>query len=251
MTNKAYPSQYCENCQNKYILFISIPMKWRFRIHRFQFNNLWWILWIIASVIIYWIQFTNYRIGLHDKANDINDTLLNISYSIFAAALFNYVLVHIPYKRKKKYVNSIIKSDFFKLHDYARLCRLSIEPYLSFEMNKTWENEHEYVKQFCETDLYETWMESSNYSITRLEYIKNLSNEMKLIIANLLSFDEYLSEEQFVTLTQILDSDLFRSAITPINKSIPKRDRNFCNDNQAKIGVAIYNIYELISKCKY
>lgn len=251
MTNREYPIRYCKDCQDKCILFISIPMKWRFRIYRFQYNNLWWILWIIASGIIYWIQFTDCRIGSHERADDINITLLNVSYSIFAAALFNCVLVYIPYKHKRKYVNSIIKSDFFKLHDYARLCRLSIEPYFSFERNKTWKNKQEYVKQFCETDLYETWVGTPTSLITRLERIKNLSNEMRSIIDNLLSFGEYLSEEQFVTLTQILNTSLFRLSIIPTDWSIAERDRIFREDNQEEIGMAIYDTYELVRKCKY
>lgn len=251
MTNREYPIRDCKDCRDKYVLFISIPMKWRFRIYRFQYNNLWWILWIIASGIIYWIQFTDYRIGSHERADDINNTLLNVSYSIFAAALFNYVLVYIPYKHKGKYVNSIIKSNFFKLQDYARLCRLSIEPCFSFEMNKTWKNKQEYVKQFCETDLYETWVGTPTSLITRLERIKNLSNEMRSIIDNLLSFGEYLSEEQFVTLAKILNSSLFRLEIIPTNWSIAEINRISREDNQEEIGIAIYDTYELIRKCKY
>lgn len=201
---------------------------------RFCIEYSWAILLLLSLVII----FACSTEGKHSK-------VLNISYSIFAAALFDIVLVYIPKRRKVSLVKGLIDSDFFRLRESARLCRLCIEPAFSFDTKK-WNCTDEYVKQFVNIDLYEEWKVLNGKPITRLAQIEYLRNEMKDTIDHLMMYREYLNMDQFEALTQILSSKLFKSPIEPIVWEIPEETRIHKFDNQKEIGESIYEVYDFL-----
>lgn len=174
--------------------------------------------------------------------------LLNISYSIFAAALFDLFLVYIPNRRKRSLVEELINGDFFRLKDSARLCRLSIEPEYSID-EKKWSREEEYVEQFCKSDLYDIWDNSKGTPTTILQRIVYLRDEMRQTLDHLMMYREYLNIQEFETLTKVLSSELFNKAIEPIIWEIPERERIHKYDNQEAIGRSIYEVYDLLRIC--
>lgn len=194
-----------------------------------------WAIFLLLSLVIIFACSTD---GKYSK-------LLNISYSLFAAALFDLVLVYIPRSRKVSFVKDLVDSDFFRLCEYARLCRLSIEPAYSLE-KKNWRSKEEYVAQFNKTNLYEVWSKSEETSATRLQRIVYLRNEMKDTIDHLMMYREYLNMDQFEALTQILSSKLFKSPIEPIVWEIPEETRIHKFDNQKEIGESIYEVYDFL-----
>ncbi|MBQ3237869.1 MAG: hypothetical protein IJA98_02205 [Bacteroidaceae bacterium] len=197
----------------------------------------WAILLAFSLVIILFCGKTSWGIKL-----------LNISYSIFAAALFDLFLVYIPNRRKRSLVEELINGDFFRLKECARLCRLSIEPAYPFE-EKRWSSEEEYVEQFCKSDLYDVWDNSKGNPTTRLQRIEYLRDEMRHTLDHLMMYREYLSIQEFETLTKVFSSELFNKAVEPIVWEIPERERIHKPDNQEAIGKSIYDVYELLRMC--
>lgn len=204
---------------------------------RLSIEYSWAILLAISLAIIFFCGDASWSIRL-----------LNISYSIFAAALFNLFLVYIPNRRKRSLVEELINGDFFRLKDSARLCRLSIEPEYSID-EKKWSREEEYVEQFCKSDLYDIWDNSKGTPTTILQRIVYLRDEMKHTLDHLMMYREYLSIQEFETLTKVLSSELFNKAIEPIIWEIPERERIQKPDNQEAIGRSIYEVYDLLRMC--
>lgn len=176
-----------------------------------------------------------------------NVVALNISCSIFAAGLFHFVIVYLPYICKKATVEKLIIKDFFRLKECARLCRLSIAPAYSFDEEK-WNSKEEYAEHFYKTNLYGTWTNFKERSFTRLDRIESLRKDMKDIIDHLLFYQEYLNYSQFATLLKILECPLFSTQITPIDYNLTESERINQDNNQKQIGEAIYNICELLKQ---
>ena len=193
---------------------------------------LWAILGVLSFIFI---------IFCNDDGN--NTKLLNIAYSIFAAALFNLVLVFMPFRRRISLVKKLVNNDLSKLRECARLCRQSIVPAFSFE-ERDWNDAGEYVKQFCETNLHEVREKSDKRTITILQRIEHLRDEMKDTLDHLIVFREYLDMEQLELIIQIQSSELFKSPIDPIIFDIPEEDRVYKADNQKAIGQSIYEMYD-------
>ncbi len=193
---------------------------------------LWGILGVLSLIFI---------ICCNDDGN--NTKLLNIAYSTFAAALFNFVLVFMPFRRRISLVRTLVDNDLSKLRECARLCRQSIVPVFSFE-ERNWNDADDYVKQFCETDLYEVWEKSDKREITILQRIEHLRDEMKDTLDHLVVYREYLDMEQLELIIQIQSSELFKSPIEPIVFDLLKEDRVHKTENQKAIGQSIYEVYD-------
>lgn len=218
--------------------------KSNYKCRKFFHDYLWIVLFILSILLISLECYYSCCIISSISAS----VLLNISCSIFAASVFNFVLIYIPHKMRKKTLEKLIIKDFLRLHECARLCKLSIvSPYKADETK--WDNKEEYANQFCKTDLYEKWSDFSGCSYNKLERIEKLCVNMKDIIDHLMFYQDFLSYNQFATLIKILECPIMCSKIKPIDFNIPEQYR--CNkyDNQKEIGESIYDLYNILIMC--
>ena len=203
-----------------------------------------WIILFVVSVFVFCFLCYNKSLINNEMPNVV---ALNILCSIFAAGLFHFGMVYLPYRCKKKTVEKLIIKDFIRLRECARLCRLTIKPTFTFDETK-WNSKDEYAEHFCKTNLYDTWAIFKECSFTRLDRIERLRKDMKDIIDHLLFYQEYLNYSQFATLLKILECPLFSTQITPIDYNLTESERINQDNNQKQIGEAIYNICELLKQ---
>lgn len=197
--------------------------------------HLWWILGIfsLGTVLL--------------STNCICQSIQGIFISLFSASIFHFILVFIPNINKRRLIKKIIRSDFFRMCEYARLSRQCVDNVFSFE-NKTWSNENEYVEQFATIDLSEEAITIGKSSYTKLQQLEYYRSEIRNIAEHLMTYQEYLSFSQFKTLSSVLASLFIRGPIEPINWDLSEEERSRMNDNQKDIGRSIYQIYDIIKK---
>lgn len=191
----------------------------------FIFKNGWWLLVIIAFLVICFSE------------KKFDDKILNISYSIVAAGIFYFIDVYLLTKRKKKLYRNVINHQLFIVVESLRLCR---EVIVRYNLNNI--TKGDFVKHFLEFDLNEKMDDISE--LTVLEYINTKKEITRSMITSLLCCHEYLELKEYDTLIKIIDSPFFKEDLIAKNYNLPESMQKYDYNNQQRFGESIYDNYE-------
>ena len=174
-------------------------------------------------------------------------SLINILYSIIAAAIFYLIVDYLPFVRKRKSMRILINSKLSELNELIRLCKEI--PTSRFNMKSTtYKDCKEYAEEFYKIDLEEKSIFSS--SQTWKEYLESHKEQIVENVVTLLNFSDYLTEKELKNLTLIKSSIFIVQPIFPKNNDLTEDIIDSYPNNQKEIGESIYKIHELIKGIK-
>lgn len=201
---------------------------------------------LFFSGLIVVVKFTNYRIGVSEKANEINEVLVNLSYSYLAAVLFYWVTDRIPNCYKKNKIKMRLKSKFNRIKEDIRRSKEVITPF-NLQQDKEL-SQIEFIEQFMQKDLEDKCYFSKSTRI--IEYLESLKKDIIFNIEYLLTYNGYLTLEQYTLLLEILDNPYLIQRIIP-KIDVDKEYQSAWNDNQKEMGLSLYALYEKVRKVKW
>ena len=190
----------------------------------------------IASICI--IKLTDWRpLGDAIRYEEINEIIVNLSYSYLAACFFYIIVEWIPRLRRKSIIKSNIKFHKSKIREQISICansqyRYEIGPNRPYMGYKPYCSREEFIKDFGERELH------------GLELLEFSRTQINILIESVLFFQEYLSEEELMCLLKIKDSLFLKESIIPIDYIDEQMIET--PNNQRKMAASIYDIYELI-----
>lgn len=206
-----------------------------------KFNNLFrhlgYTLFLCSVASIYVIKLTEWRFNIFiNKYDEINDIILNLSYSYIAAMTFHLVINVFPGKHREKIMRR-------KVNAYMRIIRSSIHSCIMsiflFCFDDKEPSKDEFIKRFGEQEL--------SPNDIRLTVINSKRSVIMMKVEQILVVQDYLTDKELEVLLSIKDSLFLTKDIRPteyikdgnIKQKIP-------GSNQREIGESIYRIYELI-----
>lgn len=169
----------------------------------------------------------------------INRIILTISYSYIAAAIFYFIVNYCPFKLKEKTLRSLLNHKILTIKELLRLSWSIVLP--PFDLSSKTYSKIEYCQLFSSTDLYEKYPLSDGK--TKYDCLNELKNKINEECNAILLFGEYLEDEQFTFVTNVVKSTFVNSELKPNN-----REGNNYNCNQDKVGDDIYTLYEASKK---
>ena len=202
-----------------------------------------WFLSICSIICIYIINFTEWRpLGTADKYEEVNNVIVNLSYSYLAATIFHIVMIVLPELRRKKIMRNKIRSYFSRMKSAIKISITHIHLYsLELKDYKILPKE-EFLVKFCSKNL--------NPPCDYLDLLKQARTKINLLIESLLTIQEYLSDKEINKLMKIKDSLFLTEEIYPKDYIINADGLplELPNNNQKEMAESIYCIYELINK---
>lgn len=202
-------------------------------------NILSWIVCGITVTSIGILQLTDWRpLGEAVRNEEINEIILNLSYSYLAAYIFYIVMNWLPSLRRKSIVKSYTKYHISKIREHISICTnsqhlyesLGGKPYAGYT---PYQSREEFITEFGETQLI------------KLGIIESSRLKIKLLVDSILIFVEYLSEKELENLLKIKESLFLKESICPIEYADDEHRTEIPN-NQREMARSIYHIYELI-----
>ena len=174
------------------------------------------------------------------KVEVINKIVLAISYSYISAVLFYFVVSDIPFKRRKRSITPLLRYLLFMIEDQLRNCMEVVYP-LSFTKPK---NREDFCEGFSKSDLRESSFlnkDKSKFSVLKEHRAKIIEN-----LHILLAYREYLDDDVFQELNEILRSEFIRKGVIlpPDVEDVSSIDFSIAPTNQKEVGECIYDLYE-------
>lgn len=217
--------------------FIDFQQRMRYRLYR----TLGWIVCIIAIASIGVLQLTDWRpLGEAVRYEEINEVILNLSYSYLAAYIFYIVVNWLPSLKRKSIIKSYIKYHISKIREQISICTNSQYRYAYFGQEKKpyigckpYKSREVFVREFGEKELH------------GLGLLESSRTQIKMLVGSALFFQEYLSEKELDNLLKIKESLFIKESIRPI-EYIDDEQRTEIPNNQREMAKSIYDIYELI-----
>lgn len=223
-------------------LFKSISEK----IKMYFVELLYIFFFVVAGFIIYFIKFTDCRIEISCNADEINEVLVNLSYSYLAAFFFYWVAERIPHCYKKRKIRMRLRSKFNIIKEDIRRSKEVVVPFV-LSHNKDL-NQEEFVERFKQIDLGDECYFSKTMKI--IDHLEFLKKDIIFNIEYLLTYNEYLTLGQYTLLLEILDCPYLNRRIIP-KIDVDKEYHSAWNDNQKEMGLSLYSLYEKVRKVKW
>lgn len=204
-------------------------------------NCFWWVFASVCILMLVIIEFTDWRLFYHERAEKVNELIVNMSFSYLAACIF-YILNEIfPRYTKRKVAKRHVEKEIREIRELLRQIFSSIEPFRLEKHNYT---RDEFVNLFEATDLIDNGYYGGN--IKMLDAINERKARIESICNSLLSsYIHYLNHKELIYIDKIAHSQFILNSIEPIEYSIPIEYRIHKYDNQREIGECIYNLYSL------
>lgn len=202
-------------------------------------NILGWIVCGITIASIAILQLTDWRpLGEAVRYEEINEIILNLSYSYLAAYMFYIVMNWLPGLRRKSIVKSYTKYHLLKIREHISICINSQHLYAllgrkSYAGYAPYQSREEFIAEFGEAQLL------------NLDIIESSRVKIKQLVDSILIFVEYLSEEELENLLKVKESLFLKESIRPIEYADEEQKTEIPN-NQRDMAESIYHIYELI-----
>ncbi len=172
-------------------------------------------------------------------ASATNDLVLNLSYSYIAAAIFHLMVNVLPHERRKFVIEPMLRHSKFRLNEYLRLSKESIIPFANV-LNKYY-NRVEYAQEFEKANLH---INGKRKGCSILDDLERLRLEIKDTANLMLSYREYMEEEDFNLVAKVLKSIFVVQGIYAY-PDVEEIDRNgYYGTNQYEVGECIYDLYE-------
>lgn len=179
------------------------------KIKDFVFDNTSYIVSISALISIYCIlqvkfDFAFY-VGSTDNADEINEVLVNFSYSYLAGYVFYILTVKLPYWATRRKIEKPLQS---KLGLVLRKYTSSVECiYPQSTHGKIIFEEDSYVEDFKKISYFQE-CSIIGMNIPVIAYIKAAHEENRKTITEILEYKGWLSADRISMLEQIRSSDL-------------------------------------------
>ena len=200
----------------------------------------------IAGSIIYFVKFTDCRIGVSYDADKINEVLVNLSYSYLAAVFFYWVADRIPYHYKRAKIRMKLRRKFNIIKEDIRRSKEVVAPFNMLQDKEL--NKEEFIEQFMQRDLEDKCYFSKTARI--IDHLEFLKKDIMFNIEYLLTYNEYLNLKQYTLLLELLDYSYLSQRIIP-KIDVDKEFQTAWNDNQKEIGLSLYALYEKVRKVKW
>lgn len=217
--------------------FIDIQQRLRYK----AFRIIGRVVSCIAIASIGILQLTDWRpLGEAVRYEEINEIILNLSYSYLAAYIFYIVVDWLPSLKRKSIIKSYTKYHISKIREHISICTniqyrfaylgQETKPYIGY---KPYKPREVFVREFGGKELHS------------LELLESSRAQIKIFVESALFFQEYLSEKELDNLLKIKESLFLREPIRPI-EYIDDEQRTEIPNNQRDMAKSIYDIYELI-----
>lgn len=201
---------------------------------------------VVSGSLIYFIKFTDCRLGMSSNADDINEVLVNLSYSYLAAVFFFWVADRIPYRYKKEKIKMRLKGKFNIIKEDIRRSKEVVAPFV-LASNKDLSRE-EFIVQFKQKNLEEKCYFSETTRI--IDHLEFLKKDIIFNIEYLLTYNEYLTIKQYALLLEILDYPYLNRRIIP-KIDVDKEFQSVWDDNQKEMAISLYELYEKVRKVNW
>ena len=202
----------------------------------FNKTNGWAFLAIVALAISIDIEMELFLLPCNsgEKASAINRIILSLSYSYIAAAIFHFFVNYLPIKKRSISIKPFVNSEFLSLNESFRLCKLTVN-HFDFRINEY--TKDEYCQLFSKMDFYED--DDFSKGLSKYTRLENLRSKIAGIVTVLMSFREFLSDECFDYLIDIMNSTFIKNGLYPYQK-----DGNNYYCNQDEVLACIFDLYE-------
>lgn len=200
------------------------------------------ILFLLAIASLCIIKLTEWRpLGEALRYQEINEIIVNISYSYIAATIFYFVMDYLPNLHRKKIMRRKIKSYLVQIKVSILQCIKDINLYNFIQPSQILSRK-DFIKQFSSKDL--------TLPCDYLTILQRNKIELNLLVDFLLTIQNFLSDKEFHNLLNIKDSLFLTQSIRPIDYIETEHgERMECpGSNQEEIANSIYVIYELIKE---
>lgn len=139
-----------------------------------------------------------------------------------------------------------LKSKFNRIKEDIRRSKEVITPF-NLQQDKEL-SQIEFIEQFMQKDLEDKCYFSKSTRI--IEYLESLKKDIIFNIEYLLTYNGYLTLEQYTLLLEILDDPYLIQRIIP-KIDVDKEYQSAWNDNQKEMGLSLYALYEKVRKVKW
>lgn len=185
-----------------------------------------------------------WKFGELEKADSINDIILNLSYSILAAVIFYIFIEVIPYYTKKKKMRQVLRTKIDRIKQDLNSAKNAIYLPPFTEVAKTRDG---YITDFANKNLYDAYC-LGIYGFKNIrEYLEYNRTQIRNSILEILSYSDFLTEKEVKTLADI-NSSLYINEYLFIKDFEMMKIQPDLYNNQKEIGESIYSINELIKK---
>ena len=194
----------------------------------------------IASICI--IKLTEWRpLGEALRYQEINEIIVNISYSYIAAVFFYIVVDYLPKLQRKNIMRRKILLYLSKIKQITEQSIKNINMYNFIQPNQIL-NRKDFIKQFSSKDL----TPPCDYLII----LQRNKRELNLLVDFLLTMQNFLSNKEFCNLLKIRESIFLSQQIHPTDyiETENGEEMECPGSNQTEIAKSIYDIYELIQQ---
>jgi len=187
------------------------------------------VVWIVGTIALYTILQVKlgiaWTIGAINNADDVNEVLVNLSYSYLAALLFYLLTDRIPFLLNRFQLKPVINNLFKDIQTKYLACGKS--PFSLLQYNQIEITKDSVVQQFSQTSFNDHCaLYDAGVHLTILEYIQRAHQENTKTIGNILqAYKEYIDVEQLDLLEQLrnpeVGSTLVAFSINSQNLDIP------------------------------
>lgn len=204
------------------------------------FRHLGFILLLFSLASICVIKLTEWRFNVSiNKHCEINEIIVNISYSYIAAFIFHLVVNEFPKKQRENIMRRKVNAYMKIIRSSIRNCIMSINAF-RLDDKISVPTKEEFVKSFSEMKLTQ-----NSFYITSINRIRS---EIKLKVEQILVIQDCLSDKELDVLLSINDSLFLTEDIRPTEYiNAGDCEHEIPGSNQKEIGKSIYRINELIN----
>lgn len=185
-----------------------------------------------------------WKIGDLEKADSINDIILNLSYSILAAVIFYIFIDVIPYYTKKKKMREVLRTKIDRIKQDINSAKTAIYLPPFTEMAKTKDG---FVNDFENKDMKDAYCLGLFRFKSLMEFFEHNKEQIRNSIHEILGYSEFLTEKEVEILADINSSKYINSYFF-IKDFENLQHQPALFNNQREIGNSIYSINELIKK---
>lgn len=185
-----------------------------------------------------------WHIGTSSNADNINEIILNLSYSILAAVIFYIFIDVIPFYTKRKKVRQVLSIMISGIKSDIRDAKNAI--YLPPFTNVA-KTQNDFVSDFENKDMMDAYC-LGIYGFKNLrEFFNHNKVQIRNSIHNVLSYSEFLTDTEIKILADINSSKYINEHFF-IKDFENIKEHPDLYTNQKEIGKSIFQISELISK---
>lgn len=185
-----------------------------------------------------------WKFGELEKADSINDIILNLSYSILAAVIFYIFIDVIPYYTKKKKMREVLRTKIDRIKQDINSAKTAIYLPPFTEMAKT---KADFVNDFENKDMKDAYFLGLFRFKSLMEFFEHNKTQIRNSIHEILGYSEFLTEKEVEILADINSSKYINSHFF-IKDFENLQHQPALFNNQREIGNSIYSINELIKK---